>query len=137
MYQKKYSTNNKKSVYEVLCSILVIILMIGIFLLIQYKRSLEKENSILTESQVVTLVKKSYPEYIDYPSNNLPRKRLEIVSIQEGWHVGMYIEGSGVPGILKANCFLVNRHGDVLETGLFQGEGPAKSINLSTCTPKE
>ncbi len=97
----------------------------------------EKNSSVTTSAQAITLLKKKFPEYNNYPSDNLPIKRIEVVDIEEGWRIGMYIEGSGLPGILKANCFLVTKVGTVTETGLFQGEGPAKSINLVTCTPKE
>jgi heat shock protein HslJ len=88
-----------------------------------------------TDEQAVTLVKKAYPFYEDYPSDNLPPKSIEVEKTSEGWRVGMYMEGSGLQGILKANCFLVASSGAVIETGIFQGEGPAKRINLATCTP--
>lgn len=102
---------------------------------------MQKENpdtiAVTTGDQAVALVKGSYPEYNDYPSDNLPPKRVEVAVVPDGWRVGMYVEGSGVRGILRANCFLVTRAGTVKETGLFQGEGPAKDINLVTCTPKD
>lgn len=92
--------------------------------------------AIATGDQAVSRIKVSYPEYSDYPSDNLPIKRIEVVEAPLGWRVGMYIEGSGLPGILSAHCFLVTKSGSVTETGFFNGEGPAKSINLVTCTPK-
>ncbi len=97
----------------------------------------ENKSTITSADHAIVLLKKKFPEYNNYPSDNLPIKRVEILEMYEGWRIGMYIEGSGLPGILKANCFLVTKDGVVKETGLFQGEGPAKSINLITCTPKE
>lgn len=94
-------------------------------------------SSVITGEEAAAAVKEKYPEFQDYPSENLPPKRVEVIKGEDGWRVGMYVEGSGVRGILRANCFLVSEERVVVETGLFQGEGPAKSINLKTCTPKE
>lgn len=97
----------------------------------------KNDTNVATKEQAVSLIKKTYPAFEDYPSDNLPPKRIEVISAREGWRVGMYMEGSGLPGILRATCFLVTKTGTVTEVGFFSGEGPAKSINLSTCTPKE
>lgn len=93
-------------------------------------------SEITTGEQAVASVKKTYPKYQDYPSDNLPLKTVEVVESEEGWRVGMYIMGSGLPGILSADCFIVSRTGVVTENGFFNGEGPAADINLATCTPK-
>lgn len=95
------------------------------------------QPQVITEEEAVASVKKAYPAFTDYPSNNLPIKRVEVVPELEGWRVGMYVEGSGVHGILKADCFLVTKDGTATQTGFWNGEGSAQNINLMTCTPKE
>lgn len=116
--------------------ILVLTIAVGLLMTV-YVFTKEKEGGVITSDKAISLVQKKYPEYEGYPSNNLPPKRIETMNLSGNWLVGMYVEGSGVKGILKANCFGVSKDGIVTETGLFQGEGPAKSINLVTCVPKE
>jgi hypothetical protein len=115
---------------------LILILVIAILAAV-YVGMQKKDSSITTGEQAIGLIKAAYPAYQEYPSDMLPPKSVEVVETTEGWRVGMYVEGSGVPGILHADCFLVTKTGAVTETRFFNGEGPAKSINLSTCTPKE
>jgi hypothetical protein len=116
-----------------LFTIILVLLIINAL----YERLHKQTSAVSTGDQAVALIKKTYPAFTDYPSDNLPPKSIEVISVQEGWRVGMYMEGSGLPGILKADCFLVTKEGVVSETGIFGGEGPAKAINLETCTPKE
>jgi hypothetical protein len=114
--------------------LILLLCVIGVtFLLITKK----EQAGVTSEKQAIQLVKNVYPEYKDYPSHNLPLTSVEAQEINDGWQIGMYVEGSGLPGIVQANCFLVTRVGIVQETGFFHGEGPATSINLHTCTPKE
>jgi energy-coupling factor transporter transmembrane protein EcfT len=113
------------------------LLALGSFLFLNSTTNIQNNTDAMTADTAVMLIKKAYPVYSDYPSDNLPIKRAEVIDTPEGWRIGMYIEGSGLPGILQANCFLVSKSGVLTETGFFHGEGPAKSISLSTCTPKE
>jgi hypothetical protein len=115
----------------------VIIPILIISALTLFYLSSEKKNITRTGDDAVALIKKTYPEFKDYPSDNLPPKRIETIETTDGWRVGMYMEGSGLQGILHADCFLVAKTGSVLKTGFFSGEGPAKKINLATCTPAE
>lgn len=119
-----------------------LILLALIVLVILYAVATQKKNvNTIADTtggdRAIALIKEKYPTYQDYPSDNLPPKRIEVIETTDGWRIGMYVEGSGLPGILRANCFLVTKSGNVTEVGLFQGEGPAKSINLITCVPKE
>lgn len=117
---------------KILILTLGVLIVMGIYL---YTRT--KNEQSITQEQAVSLVKKSNPTYNDYPSDNLPPKQVEVVATEDGFFVGMYILGSGLPGILRANCFHVSQTGEVIETGMFGGEGPAKAINLATCVPQE
>lgn len=126
-FSRATNTHLKKLILAVLVQVA---LVIGAYLYFD-------ATPLVTSERALALIKEKYPEYQSYPSENLPPKRIETIEIEDGWRVGMYVEGSGVRGILRANCFLVSEEGVVVETGQFQGEGPAKSINLKTCTPKE
>jgi heat shock protein HslJ len=94
-----------------------------------------RHTTIASAGEAIAHIKKEKPELSDYPSNNLPPKRIESKEAEEGWYLGFYMEGSGLPGILQANCFLVTRAGEIREAGMFGGEGPAMSLDPSTCTP--
>lgn len=115
----------------------ILFILVIIFILLVGFNLYRRMGSAMTADSAIALVKKTYPGYDDYPSDNLPPKTIETTETKEGWRVGMYIEGSGVKGILTAHCFLVTREGVVSQTGMFNGEGPAVSINLATCTPKD
>lgn len=127
----------KKKSILVLTVTIIVLLCVAMYVM-YIERSIEKNVvEITTGNEAVVLLQKTYPKYQEYPSNNLPPKDIEVLDVPDGWRVGMYIEGSGVSGILRADCFLVTRSGVITKTGLFQGEGPAQSIDLTTCTPKE
>lgn len=115
---------------------LIFVFVIAILVAI-YAGTHKRSKEITTGEEAITSVQQKFPAFKGYPSDNLPPKSVEVIETAEGWRVGMYVAGSGLPGILHADCFLVTKTGTVTETGFFNGEGPAKSINLSTCTPKE
>lgn len=131
-----YVPSIKTNLYKLFLGVLVQIL-VATGVLLYNSSTIESPSIDVSRDSAIMMVKEKYPEYQDYPSDNLPPKRVEVIKTEDGWRVGMYVEGSGLRGILRANCFLVTEKGEVTETGLFQGEGPAKSINLLTCTPKE
>lgn len=125
-------TSERKKLLLSVC--IQVLIATGLFI---YLNTTQNSEDKITADTAVMLVKKTYPLYVDYPSDNFPPKSIEVVGVEEGFRVGMYVHGSGLPGILQANCFLVTKSGEVTESGFFNGEGPATSINLRTCTPKE
>jgi hypothetical protein len=60
----------------------------------------------LTESEAISLLKVAYPEFKDYPNDNLPPQSIQTKQASNGWYVAFVQEGSGRP-ILEAKCFLV------------------------------
>ncbi len=122
----------------VITGITLVVVLGALFTFYGYdKEEVITNSETTTGEQAIASVKKTYPKYQDYPSDNFPLKTVEAVKFEDGWRVGMYIMGSGVPGILSADCFIVSRTGVVSENGFFNGEGPAADMNLTTCTPKE
>jgi len=63
-------------------------------------------KSDLTESEAISLLKVAYPEYKNYPNDNLPPQSIQTKQATNGWYVAFVQEGSGRP-ILEARCFLV------------------------------
>ncbi len=126
----------KKEKHMILAAVTGVVVLCVLFVYFGHNKKEIVTSEITTGEQAVASVKKTYPKYQDYPSDNLPPKTIEVVESEEGWRVGMYVRGSGLPGILSADCFIVSRTGAVTENGFFNGEGPAAAINLATCTPK-
>lgn len=93
-------------------------------------RSLSKEEAINT-------VIASYPELASYRTTSLPPSSIEAEQGVGGWHAAFIQSGSGVPGILNAKCYQVTDERKVILVGEYtrQGNKPAYSIALETCTP--
>lgn len=120
--------------------VILLLLSLGIVIFLLNRNSENNpgtDYTISNKEEAVNLIKVTYPKYKDYPSNNLPITKIETIESKDGYRIGMYTMGSGVEGILKADCFLVTKDGNIGSIGFFQGEGPAKSMNLYSCTPKE
>ena len=89
----------------------------------------------MSESEAITAVQAVYPEFLNYPSNDLPPTYVNSVSMFGQWHLAFVIEGSGVPYIVKATCFSVSADGSVRKTGEYWGDydDPRYSISALTC----
>jgi hypothetical protein len=60
----------------------------------------------LKESEAISLLKATYPEYKNYPNDNLPPKSIQTKQTSNGWYVAFVQEGSG-RSILEAKCYFV------------------------------
>ena len=60
----------------------------------------------LAESEAISLLKAAYPEFKNYPNDNLSPQSIQTKQASNGWYVAFVQEGSGRP-ILEAKCFLV------------------------------
>ena len=78
---------------------IVILMAVSILILVNNKTN-------LTESEAISILKAAYPEYKNYPNNNLPPQSIQTKQASTGWYVAFVQEGSGRP-ILEAKCFLV------------------------------
>jgi hypothetical protein len=63
-------------------------------------------KTVITESEVISLLKAKYPEFKNYPNDNLPPQSIHIKQTSNGWYVAFVQEGSGRP-ILAAKCYLI------------------------------
>lgn len=69
-----------------------------------------------TESEAISLVKAAYPEFKNYPNDNLPPQSIQTKQASNGWYVAFVQEGSGRP-ILEAKCLLVKDDKTIIVIG--------------------
>jgi hypothetical protein len=86
--------------------IVIIVFVIVMLLNVPIFYSINSHKNGLTESEAVSLLKGAYPEYKNYPNDNLPPQSIQTKQASNGWYVAFVQEGSGRP-ILEAKCFLV------------------------------
>ena len=72
----------------------------------------------LTESEAISLLKAAYPEFKNYPNDNLPPQSIQTKQASNGWYVAFVQEGSGRP-ILEAECFLVRDDKTITSIGVY------------------
>ncbi len=94
-------------------------------------------ESSITKEEAVSLVQAKYPDLQNYPSENLPPKQIDTFRGTDGWFLGFETLGSGLPGILSAECFHVTNTKEVISTGEFQAGGTSgpDGLELDTCRP--
>jgi hypothetical protein len=91
-----------KNIQKIGVLALVISILIAAYLLY----SVNNNKSALTEPEAITLLKAAYPEFNNYPNDNLPPQSIQTKQASNGWYVAFVQEGSGRP-ILEAKCFQV------------------------------
>jgi hypothetical protein len=84
----------------VLAFVVAILMAVSTFYLVN------NDKTDLTESEAISLLKATYPEFRNYPNDNLPPQSIQTKQTSNGWYVAFVQEGSGRP-ILEAKCFLV------------------------------
>ena len=82
----------------ILAFVAAILIAVSIFYLMNNNRT------DLTESEAISLLKAAYPEFKNYPNDNLPPQSIQTKQASNGWYVAFVQEGSGRP-ILEAKCF--------------------------------
>jgi hypothetical protein len=77
-----------------------------------------KGSESVTEEQAVAVLQSRYPEFREYPSDNLPPRSIRTENAADGVYVAFVQEGSGVP-IISAQCFLVHDNRTIEKTGVY------------------
>ncbi len=90
----------KKQSIGIIVLAVVLLMAVPIFYLIYTCKS------SLSESEAISLLKAVYPEFNNYPNDNLPPQSIQTKQVSNGWYVAFVQEGSGRP-ILQAKCFIV------------------------------
>jgi len=91
---------NKNQYICIIVFVVVMLVAVPIFY------SVNNNKNGLTESEAISLLKTAYPEFKNYPNDNLPPQSIQTKQASNGWYVAFVQEGSGRP-ILEAKCFLV------------------------------
>ncbi len=99
-----------KKIQKIAILALVTLILIAVYTL----HSLNEADS--TESEAISLVKAAYPEFKNYPNDNLPPQSIQTKQVSNGWYVAFVQEGSGRP-ILEAKCFLVKDDKTIIVIG--------------------
>lgn len=94
------------------------ILALSIILLIAFSifYSLNNNQAALSESEAISTLKAVYPEFKNYPNDNLPPQSIQTKQASNGWYIAFIQEGSGRP-ILEAKCFLVTNEKNITIIG--------------------
>jgi len=98
---------------QYICIIVFVVVMlvaVPIFYLV------DNNKNGLTESEAISLLKAAYPEFKNYPNDNLPPQSIQTKQASNGWYVAFVQEGSGRP-ILEAKCFLVRQDKTITSIG--------------------
>lgn len=91
----------------------------------------------LTESEAISLLKNSYPEFKDYPNDKLAPQSIKTEKTGDGWYVAFIQEGSGRP-IISAKCFYVDNQKNIVSMRLYNPaleEDSAAEFSARTCSP--
>lgn len=97
----------------------------------------EPSPNTLTQKEAVDAIIKLHPELAAYRTTSLPPSSIETKQGAEGWYVGFIQSGSGVSGILNAQCYHVVSPKNVIIIGTYTREPDRQTekIALETCQP--
>jgi hypothetical protein len=118
----------KKNQYLYLIIFLVFLIIASSII---YLTKNSKNN--LTESKAISILKFSYPEYKNYPNDNLPPQSIRTEKGINGWYVAFVQEGSGRP-LLGAKCFFVNNKEGIRVIGEFNPAIEDIDFSIKTCS---
>ncbi len=96
-----------------------------------------KSASIPKEEEALNIVLKEYPNLAKYQTTDLPPSSIESKQTPDGWYFGFIQSGSGLPGILNAQCYFLNNNKNITLVGEYKKDITEKveSIVLETCKP--
>ena len=87
----------------------------------------------------IELVVAAHPELAGYRHSGLPPKSIQTRpdAIKGGWYVTFLTYGSGLPGLLSAQCFRVSASGQVRLLSAYRrsGDDAYHRIDGATCSP--
>jgi hypothetical protein len=115
---------NKRQNIGIIVLVTVLLIAIPIFYLTY------SDKKSLSESEAVSLLKAAYPEFKNYPNDNLPPQSIQTRQSSAGWYVAFVQEGSGRP-ILEAKCFLVKDDKSITLIGVYVPEVGGDRFDLS------
>ncbi len=73
----------------------IIVFVVVVLMAVAVFYTANGNKSGLTESEAISLLKAAYPEYKNYPNDNLPPQSIQTKQATNGWYVAFVQEGSG------------------------------------------
>jgi len=113
--------------------LIIVVVFVALLLLVVIISQYNRNNSSFTKSEAINILKTKYPEFKDYPSDNLPPKRIIAERDTDGWYITFLQLGSGRP-ILGAKCFLVKNDKSVVKIGEFNPDINNTVLDISPRT---
>jgi hypothetical protein len=94
-------------------------------------------NTLLTQTAAEDAVMTEFPSLAAYRTTTLPPSSITGKQAANGWYLAFIQRGSGVPGVLNAQCFFVTNEKAVTATGQYTRPGDAVTENVAVedCTP--
>ncbi len=111
-------------------NICVIVFVVVMLMAVSICYLINSGKNDLTESEAISLLKAAYPEFKNYPNDNLPPQSIQTKQASDGWYVAFVQEGSGRP-ILEAKCFLVRDDKTITSIGVYAPKVGEDSYDLS------
>ena len=112
-------------------SIFLVILFVGMSLW-YLNQSKIATNEILKESMAIETIKNQFPEFKEYPSDNLPLKSIKAEKADDGWYVAFVQEGSGRP-IIEASCFFVKNDKSIMQRKYIPQDNALGEFSAKEC----
>jgi len=94
------------------------------------------QPTITSEQTAIEIIKNTYTELKDYPSDNLPPRSISTQQNDNGWYVAFIQEGSGRP-IISARCFFVDINNNIINNGEYVptlADDSVQKFSAKTCT---
>lgn len=117
-------------------TLLLLVLVLAVFIILVVTGPGSPGSDEIDEATAVGIVKSTYPELGEYPSDRMLRSLVTERS-DDGWYVAFIQEGSGRP-ILAARCYHVDRTRNVRTVGTYApgiGDDSPAPFSARTCTP--
>lgn len=126
---------NTKMLFGILA---VFVLLVGGFFFLAYPvPPTGAPTATLTRDEATNAVIALHSELAAYKTTSLPPSFIETKEAPVGWYVAFIQRGSGLPGILNAQCYHVKNEQEVTATGQYTRHDnvEADTIALEDCTP--
>ena len=121
-----------KSIFLVLALVAFVVLSVNLYVVLS-----SKTLKVLSEDDAIDIMLIEYPKLAEYQTTDLPPSSILSKQRRDGWYLGFIQRGSGVPGILDAQCYFVNNDKTITVIGEYTRESEAvvQEIALETCLP--
>lgn len=115
----------------------MIVAVVAILIIGGYMLSKLETTEALTEDEAIEEMFKLYPQLTEYQTETLPPSSIKAKRSPNGWYLGFIKKGSGVPGILEAQCYHITNDKYVTSVGTYVRDASTavNNIRLESCTP--